>query len=163
MSKKNKKKKINKLIKEVERKREVGFNSLINENHLINDITNCFDVSTENVLGSFIDQWKNKNIRILISTFFKEYMNEEYGISFMRWMYDKSDNFKFVILIELINTKNKDEKISFYIRLGKSDEEYKKKGKYIFKLSCNKTYRDPKTKSLMENETEACTFVNELE
>ena len=163
MSKKNKKKKINKLIKEVERKREVGFNSLINENHLINDITNCFDVSTENVLGSFIDQWKNKNIRILISTFFKEYMNEEYGISFMRWMYDKSDNFKFVILIELINTKNKDEKISFYIRLGKSDEEYKKKGKYIFKLSCNKTYRDPKTKSLMENETEACTFVDELE
>ena len=162
MSKKNKKKKINKIIKEVERKREVGFNSLINENHLINDITNCFNVSTEKVLGSFIDQWKNKNIRILISTFFKDYMNEEYGISFMRWMYDKSDNFKFVILIELINTKNKDEKISFYIGLGKSDEEYKKKGKYIFKLSCNKIYRDPKTKSLMENEVEGSTFVNEL-
>ena len=163
MSKKNKKKKINKLIKEVERKREVGFNSLINENSLTNVIIDCFDVSTEKVLGSFIDQWKNKNIRILISTFFKDYMNEEYGISFMRWMYDKSDNFKFVILIDLVNTKNKDEKISFYIRLGKSDEEYKKKGKYIFKLSCNKTYRDPKTKSLMENETEACTFVDELE
>ena len=152
-----------KLIKEVERKREVGFNSLINENSLTNVIIDCFDVSTEKVLGSFIDQWKNKNIRILISTFFKDYMNEEYGISFMRWMYDKSDNFKFVILIDLVNTKNKDEKISFYIRLGKSDEEYKKKGKYIFKLSCNKTYRDPKTKSLMENETEACTFVDELE
>ena len=90
-------------------------------------------------------------------------MNEEYGITFIRWNYDKSDNFKFVILIDLVNTKNKDEKISFYIRLGKSDEEYKKKGKYIFKLSCNKTYRDPKTKSLMENETEACKLVDELE
>lgn len=160
--KKNKKKKINKLIKEVERKREVGFNSLINENLLINEITNCFNVSTEKVLDGFINQWKNKNIRILITTFFKEYMNEDFGVVFMRWNYDKSDNFKFVILIELVNTKNKDEKISFYIRLGKSDEEYKKKGKYIFKLSCNKTYRDPKTKALMENEVEGSTFVDEL-
>ena len=163
MSKKNKKKKINKLIKEVERKREVGFNSLINENHLINDITNCFNVSTEKVLDGFINQWKNKNIRILITTFFKEYMNEDFGVAFMRWNYDSSDDFKFNIFIELVNTKNKDEKISFYIRLGKSDDEYKKKGKYVFKLSCNKTYRDHKTKSLMENEVEGSTFVDELE
>ena len=162
MSKKNKKKKINKLIKEVERKREVGFNSLINENHLINEITNCFNVSTEKVLDGFINQWKNKNIRILITTFFTDYMNEDYSLLEFRWNYDSDGDFKFVILIDLASNKNKDEKVSFYILLGDSTNEYKKKGKYAFKIRRTKTYRDPKTKALMENEVEGSTFVDEL-
>ena len=162
MSKKNKKKKINKIIKEVERKREVGFNSLIKESSLTNIIIDCFAVSTEKTITNFIDQWKNKNVRILISTFFTDYMNEDYTFLEFRWNYDRDGDFKFVILIDIASKKNKDKKVSFYILLGDSTDEYKKKGKYAFKIRRTKTYRDPKTKALMENEVEGSTFVDEL-
>ena len=167
--KKNKKKKINKLIKEVERKREVGFNSLIDKgSSLITD--SDFD-DVEKTLSKFIDQWKNKNIRILLASFFNENMNKDYSIEFLRWNYTADKNYKINSIINLINKKNEDERVSFFMLLAEStskcfsrsiNDEYKKKGKYCFKVERVKVYRDPKMKHMMENQVDGFTFVDEL-
>lgn len=97
MSKKNKKKKINKLLKEVERKREIGINSLVDGNLAINeiskgssvfsDIGNWTSANTEKSLSNFIQQWKSKNARIFIGSFLTEFMNEKYSVQALRWSY----------------------------------------------------------------------------
>jgi hypothetical protein len=171
MSKKNKKKKIDKLIKEVERKREVGFTSLLTGSPLITeDINGSLDVSTAKTLDNFIDKWKNKNICILLRTFFNEYMNQDYGIEILRWNYTAEDEFKVNIIINLVNKKDEDERISFYMILAYSANEcfristdgIKKKGKYCFMIDRTKKYRDSKTKYKMENQVQAFTYVDEL-
>lgn len=167
--KKNKKKKINKIIKEVERKREVGFNSLINSGCSLVSESTCDDAGK--TLSKFIDQWENKNIRILLTTFFNEYMNQDYGIELLRWNYTADKNYKINSIINLINKKNEDERVSYYMLFAEStnncfgrsvNDECKKKGKYCFMLERTKIYRDPKTKHMMENQVHGFTFLDEL-
>ena len=172
MSKKNKKKKINKLLKEVERKREIGLNSLVDGNLSINeiskgssvfsDIGNWTSANTEKSLSNFIQQWKSKNARIFIGSFLTEFMNEKYSVQALRWSYVGKEKTELTALINLINNKDEDERIYCYISNIKTDDEDKKKGKYIIKLQIFKNYRDPKTNCMMQSLVRGITYTNEL-